>query len=71
MRSLVDTDVMHGGEGTGVQRVALEKFRRFRRLAANRFYRVDKQLKQMCGELRDVGSSLGGLLARLDPEATV
>jgi hypothetical protein len=34
-----------------------ESFRLYRRQASDRFYRVDKNLKVLCGELREIGSA--------------
>ena len=40
-------------------------FRSFRRLASYRFYRVDFNLKEICGELRRVGEPLNSVLQML------
>ena len=63
MHSLVNTG---NGAPAEVERIAKESFRRYRRLVANRFYLVDKEVQQMCYKLRDLGASLANLLARLE-----
>jgi hypothetical protein len=37
-------------------------FRNYQRRAANRFYQVDKQLKELCGSLRQIGVPLASVL---------
>lgn len=47
---------------TGDQARARQFFRRFRRQAGERFFRVDIDLKRMCDELRKVGDPLASVL---------
>lgn len=57
-----DADKVTTALDSGDQARARQFFRRFRRQAGERFFRVDIDLKRMCDELRKVGEPLASVL---------